>query len=171
MSSHPTSKSRRRRQKIKRKYARLREDCQLSSIIETTPEWAVRNEVVDPARQGDQQFPELVRLALREGWATPEAAKPKIVADLLAAFFEEGQDPMLRVRLARLLLLLDQTQFERDRAEEVGKSGSSVMINLVTVDGAHGKDYAGEQAVQLPDGTPRPRLATSNVETGGGGFF
>jgi hypothetical protein len=33
MSSHPTSKARRKRQKVKRKYARAREDAQLADII------------------------------------------------------------------------------------------------------------------------------------------
>src|SRR5262245_59079394 len=53
--------------------------------------------------------------------AVPEAAKAKTVAGLLAAFAEEG-DPGLRVRLARTLLLLDQTQFGRDHPEEAGKA-------------------------------------------------
>jgi hypothetical protein len=35
---------------------------------------SLRSEVVDPARQGCQQFPALVRQALREGWATPDAS-------------------------------------------------------------------------------------------------
>src|SRR4051794_10910901 len=61
----------------------------------------------------DPPLPHLVRAALKHGWATPDAAKPKVVADLLAAFYDPDADPMLRVRLARLLLLLDQTQFER----------------------------------------------------------
>src|SRR5262249_39436164 len=100
-----------------RLYARLREDCQLEGLIETTPEGALRSEVVDPARQGCQLFPELVRQALREGWTTPDSAKTKVVDELSAPFFEEGTDPMLLVRLARLLLLLDQTQWEWDRRE------------------------------------------------------
>jgi hypothetical protein len=133
MTSHPRSKARRRRQQLKRKYARFREDAQLAGVIETVPEGAVRDERVDPARQGGQQFPELVRQALREGWATPDSAKPKVVAELLAAFFEEGQDPMLRVRLARLLLLLDQTQWERDHPEKAGKAkggGGAVAVSV-----------------------------------------
>src|SRR4051812_15065099 len=121
MSSHPTSKARRKRQKLKRVYARLREECQLADIVETTPAEAVRDERVDPRTQGCQQLPALVRQALREGWSTPDVAKPKIVAELLIPFFEDGADPMLLVRLARLLLLLDQTQFDRDHPEEAGK--------------------------------------------------
>jgi len=40
---------------------------------------------------------------------------------LLVAFFGRDADPGLRVRLARLLLLLDQTQYERDHPEQAGK--------------------------------------------------
>ena len=106
-------KKRKRRQRCKERYAKAREDAQLIGIIPTVPEGAVRNEVAPVAP--DPPLPHLVRAALKDGWATPDAAKPKVVADLLAAFFEEGQDPMLRVRLARLLLLLDQTQYENER--------------------------------------------------------
>jgi hypothetical protein len=70
--------------------------------------------VVDPAYQGCQLFPELARQALREGWAVPEAAKAKTVAELLAPFYEQGTDPMLLVRLVKVLLLLDQTPLERN---------------------------------------------------------
>jgi hypothetical protein len=63
------------------------------------------------------------------------------------------------------LRMADKDQYERDQLEEAGKSGSTVTINVVTVDSAPGKDDAGEQAAQLPDGTPRPRLTTINVET------
>jgi hypothetical protein len=131
MSSHPTSKARRKRQKLKRKYARLREDCQLAGIIETTPEGAVRNEVAPVA--SDPPLPHLVRAAIKDGWATPDAAKAKVVGDLLAAFFEPDADPMLRVWLARLLLLLDQTQWERDHPESSssrGRGGAGVEVNV-----------------------------------------
>src|SRR5262245_52005312 len=77
MSSHPTSKARRRRQKLKRKYARLREDCQLAGMIETTPEGAVRDEHAPVAP--DPPLPHLIRQALRENWPTLDAAKPKVV--------------------------------------------------------------------------------------------
>jgi hypothetical protein len=68
--------------------------------------------------------------------ATPDSAKLKVVAELLAAFFEEGQDPMLRVRLARLLLLLGQTQWERDNPDTAGKAkgggSGSTTVNIQT---------------------------------------
>jgi hypothetical protein len=37
---------------------------------------------------------------------------------LCAPFYDPDADPMLKVRLAKLLLVLDQTQYERDRAEQ-----------------------------------------------------
>ena len=93
----------------------LREDYQLAGIIETSPIGAVRDEVAPVAP--DPPLPHLIRMALKNDWPTPDAAKQKIVAELIAAFFEEGQDPMLRIRLFQTLLLADQTQYERDRAE------------------------------------------------------
>jgi hypothetical protein len=115
MSSHPTSKARRKRQKRKRKYARLREDCQLAGIIATTPTGAVRNEVSPVAP--DPPLPHLVRAALKKNWPTPDSNKPAIVDSLCAPFYDSDADPMLKIRLARLLLLLDQTQYEIERAE------------------------------------------------------
>jgi hypothetical protein len=112
-------KKRKRRQRCKERYAKAREDAQLSGIIATVPEGAVRNEVAPVAP--DPPLPHLVRAALRLGWDVPEAAKPKVVGDLLAAFFDRDTDPCLRVRLARLLLLLDQTQYERDHPEQARK--------------------------------------------------
>jgi hypothetical protein len=121
---------RKRRQRCKERYAKAREDAQLLGIIPTVPEGAVRDEVAPVAP--DPPLPHLVRAALRQGWDVPEAAKARIVAELLAAFFEEGQDPMLKVRLARLLLLLDQTQWERDHPDEAGKAkgGSAVAVSV-----------------------------------------
>ena len=146
-------KKRKRRQRCKERYAKAREDAQLIGILPTVPEGAVRNEVAPVAP--DPPLPHLVRAALKDGWATPDAAKPKVVADLLAGFFEEGADPMLRIRLARLLLLLDQTQFERDRAEEAGKGRTQVLnFNIVNVD---------SYAPALPAGEQLPRVEIETV--------
>ena len=98
---------------------RRSEDAQLSGIIPTVPEGAVRNEVAPVAP--DPVLPHLVQQALRRNWATSDASKPKVVADLLAAFSEEGADPMLRIRLFQTLLLCDQTQWERDHPEQARK--------------------------------------------------
>jgi hypothetical protein len=116
MSSHPTSKARRRRQKLKRKYARLREDCQLAGIIETSPTGAVRDEVAPVAP--DPPLPHLVRAAIKNNWPTPDCNKPAIVDSLIEPFYDPDADPALLVKCARVLLLADQTQYERDRAEQ-----------------------------------------------------
>lgn len=137
--SHPTSKRRRQKQLLKEKYAKTREDAQLAGLIHTTPEGAVRNEV----STGNAQLPELVRQAIRESWATPDAAKAAIVANLLEPFFAErevGPDGKLvppnrqqMIELAKTLRLLDQTQFERDHPEEAGKAkgGNISLTNVV----------------------------------------
>jgi hypothetical protein len=129
MGSHPTSKARRKRQKLKCEYAKLREHCQLAGIIETTPECAVRNEVAPVAP--DPPLPDLVRKAIKDNWATPDSAKAKIIAELLAPFYAEGTDPELLVRLARTLLLADRTQWERDHPEEAGKARGGTVVNNV----------------------------------------
>jgi hypothetical protein len=84
MSSHPTSKARRKRQKLKRAYAKARKDCQLLGIIDTTPEGAVRNEVAPVAP--DPPLPHLVRKALKNNWPQPDRNKPDIVGSLCAPF-------------------------------------------------------------------------------------
>ncbi len=82
------SKRRRERQALKQKYAKVREDAQLAGVIHTTPEGAVRNEV---ALTGNAVLPDVVKQALRENWATPDCAKPAIVANLLEPFFAERE--------------------------------------------------------------------------------
>src|SRR5438270_6182508 len=120
MSSHPTSKARRRRQKLKWNYARFREDCQLFGIIETTPEGAVRDEVAPVAP--DPPLPHLVRAAIKNNWPTPDCNKPAIVDSLIAPFYDPAADPALLVKCFRVLFLLDQTQYERDHRKEGGKA-------------------------------------------------
>jgi hypothetical protein len=132
VSSHPTNKARNRRKKVQARYAKAREDAQLAGLIPTTPEGAVRGERVDPRLQSCQQLPQLIRQALREGWNVPDSAKPGIIAELLQPFYAQDgpQDYKLLIRLARLLLLLDQTQ---DHSEEAGKAkggGSATMASV-----------------------------------------
>lgn len=51
MAGRPSNKQRNRRQKVKARYTKAREDAQLEGIIPTSPEGAVRDERVDPASQ------------------------------------------------------------------------------------------------------------------------
>jgi hypothetical protein len=119
MSSHPTSKSRRRRQKRRREYARLREYCQLAGIIETSPEGALQSEVASVGP--NPPLPHLVRAAIKNNWPTPDSNKPAIVDSLIAPTYDPDADPMLLVKCARVLLLLDQMQDSRDHPEQARK--------------------------------------------------
>jgi hypothetical protein len=112
-------KKRKRRQRCKERYAKLREDAQLSGIIPTVPEGAVRNEIAPAAPA--PPLPHLVRAAIKNNWTTPDCNKPGIVDSLIEPFYDPGADPALLVKCARVLLLLDQTQYERDHPERAGK--------------------------------------------------
>src|SRR5262249_53670168 len=95
------------------------------------PEGAVRNEVAPVAP--DPPLPHLVRAAIKNNWPTPDCNKPDIVDSLIAPFYNPEADPALLVKCARVLLLLDQTQYERDRAEEAGKAkggGSATGVRV-----------------------------------------
>jgi hypothetical protein len=145
--SNPTTRADNLKQKIKVKYAKAREDAQLAGIIPTTPEGAVRDERVPSAPDPLRGLPELVRQALRESWATPDAAKPAVIASLLRPFYEqmkaldvEGKvvelstPPKTLNELARTLMALDQTQYERDNPEAAGKAkgaGTGTTVNVV----------------------------------------
>jgi hypothetical protein len=158
MSSHPTSKARRRRQKLKRRYAKVREVAQLTGVIETVPENAVRDERVDPGKQGCQQLPQLVRQALREGWNVPDSAKPRIVAELLQPFAAQdgSRDYELLLVLARTLLLLDREQWKRDHLDQADGSNEGLIlrVNLQTTAPNLGAGTAASPPVaSWPEGT------------------
>lgn len=133
--SRPTNARRGKKQKTKERYAKAREDAQLEGIIPTTPEGAVRDERTVCADPLDG-LPEMVRQALKEKWDTPGAAKPAIIASLLRPFYSNGiptmtrdgevvmmpPSPKLLNELARTLLALDQTQYERDNPVQAGQA-------------------------------------------------
>lgn len=121
------------KKRLRARYAREREDRQLSGEEPTVPTGAVREERA-PASPGPP-MPDLVRRALREGWDVPDASKPKVVAELIAGAIDPDTATSLRIRLVRTLLLADKVQYARDRAEEAGKGGSLVLnVNIVNVD-------------------------------------
>lgn len=119
--SHGYSK-RKKRQRAKMHYSMVREDAQLKGLIPTTPEGAIWEERVAPASQGShiKQLPALIQQAIRECWAIPDEAKQQIVRELLIPFYERNPDTSkhLLIKLARTLLMLDQTQYERDKLVE-----------------------------------------------------
>jgi hypothetical protein len=143
MANHPTGKGRNKRKKLKARYSKLREDAQLHGLIETSPEGAVRCEVVDPASQDEQQIPSLDREAIRRGWAVPEEKKPQLVDRLMEPFFKddtiitkEGQvmtvapDRHLLKENFKALALADRMQWERDHPEEAGKAKGKTEVNV-----------------------------------------
>lgn len=138
MSSNPTNKRRHKRQKLHKQYAQAREELQLMGELQTTPQGALKaNEVV---QTGNAVLPELVRQALKENWATPDCAKPAIVANLLEPFFEERRldangkplppDRRLLVECAKTLRALDQTHYERENPEAAGAAKGGIAISL-----------------------------------------
>src|SRR5262249_50303086 len=106
-------------QRCKERYAKAREDAQLSGIIPTVPEGAVRNEVAPVAP--DPPLPHLVRKAIKNNWATPDCNKPAIVDSLIAPFYDPDADAALLINCFLVLLLLDQTQSALDHPEQAGK--------------------------------------------------
>ena len=122
---------RKAKQKLRRRYTCDREDRQLAGDEPTVPGGAVRNEVAPVAP--DPPLPHLVRVAIKHNWATPDCNKPAIIACLLEPFYSQDVDAALLVKCARVLLLLDQTQYERDRLEEAGNAkggGGAVAVSV-----------------------------------------
>ncbi len=109
MSSHPTSKARKKRQKLRRKFAKLREDCQLAGIIETTPEGALRDERVPPSAQEEdlRGLPTLVMEALRNGWEVSDAKKPGLVEQLIAIVRHPEMPANAKIAAFKALLVSD----------------------------------------------------------------
>ncbi len=146
--SKPTSKARGERQATKERYVKAREDAQLAGVVETSPEGAIRNERVLASQQseGCAVLPEMVREALADNWAVPDSAKRAVVAALLEPFYRDDvvldvEGKQVRVKpsrrllmeLAKVLRTLDQTQWERDHPEEVGKmrgGGGAVAVSV-----------------------------------------
>jgi hypothetical protein len=130
---------------MKQKYTDIRERAQLAGIIPTTPEGALKSEVVDPATQTNNPLPSVVREGLKGNWATPDAAKPAILSALLEPFFvkdvvldaqgnrvEVAPDRALQIQCAKLLRDLDQTQFERDNPEAAGQAKGGLALSVQT---------------------------------------
>lgn len=142
--SRPTTARRNKDQKLREKYAKVREEAQLAGIIPTTPEGAVRDErakSVDPL----DGLPDYVKQALRESWATPASAKPAIIAALLRPFFNEvpvmtKDGDLVYVpasaktlnELARTILAMDQNQFARENPEAAGKAKGPTINGVPT---------------------------------------
>lgn len=137
MASHPTNGRRNRRQKIKAGYAKMREDAQLAGVIETTPEGAVRSEVVDPASQGSQALPDIAMMAIegdRKGtWKVPDSEKAKLVDEMVCiiqSFGEDAAPHVVKVMAFNALTKADQLQYERDNPDAAGRAKGSTNVNV-----------------------------------------
>lgn len=140
--SKPTTSKRNHKQDVKQRYSELREEAQLLGLIPTTPEGAVRNEVANTFGHAYDGLPELIKQAIRENWATPDKAKPAIIAALLEPFFKtqtvldiDGKEvqvkpsPALLMSLANTLRMLDVVQYERDHPDLAGQAKGGTQIN------------------------------------------
>ena len=175
MGKHRTTSARNKRQKLKATYGRVREEAQLQGIIPTTPEGAAKSERVNPAVQTEQQFPALVAEAARNGWATPEHIKPKIVDALVEPFvkrdvvyapdgseYEVPPDRYLLTKNAQVLATLDKMQHERDNPKDEGGDTNvnvNTQVNVVNWD-----SLAQRPQYVDPVDTAIQALPTSNNE-------
>jgi hypothetical protein len=113
--SKPSGAERSKVQSVKDRYAHAREDAQLTGLIPTTPEEALRPERVSPSSQSTQKFPGLIGMAIRHGWAVPDDRKPGYV-DELGAVLEDSESPAIaKVTAFNALVKGDQIQHERDQ--------------------------------------------------------
>lgn len=148
--THPTTKRRKDRQRLKERYAKVREDAQLAGIIPVEPEGAVRNERVDPLDQNEPaDHLSLVSVAARRGWATPDVVKPRIVDNLVriatgecgetlvdrdGEVIDAGPSLKTQVYAAKVLTEIDQIQYERDNPEEAGRAKGAVNVGVAVAD-------------------------------------
>jgi hypothetical protein len=130
MAKNPTSKNRRSRQKLKERYSKAREEAQLHGIIPTSPEGALRDERVSAQTQSKQDTSGLERKAINSGWAVPEEKKPEIVERLIEKVTNPGASAKEVALNARVLLMADKEQWERDNIEEARKRAGGSNVNL-----------------------------------------
>lgn len=137
-SSGPTNgkKKRKVRQRKTKRFSKLREDLQVAGVIDTTPEGAVRNEVVDPSSQSTQDTTGLDRTAINRGWEVPEHEKRRVIDRLLAKIEDEETSPAETAMCANALIKADQIQFERDHPEEAAaaKGTTNQTTNIIGAD-------------------------------------
>lgn len=133
--SKPTSVTRATKQEVRERYAKAREDAQLTGLIPTTPEGSARNnEVVKPSSQEEVAQPQLIAEAIRRGWAVPEESKPLLVDELVDIIYNEGESAKVRVSAFNALRMADQAQHERDNGIKGGTGanmpGSNTNITI-----------------------------------------
>lgn len=172
MAKHRTNAKRNSRKKVKERYAKAREDAQTAGVIPTTPEGAVRPEVVDPVTQGEQDLTVLERIAVRSGWAVPEDKKPVLV-DKMVAVVENAPRALARVLAFKALTSADKDQYNRDHPE-LARGSRGGATNIVNVNGSAGgllgdlKVILDEVDRETTDPPPVRLLEESKVEPSDG---
>ncbi len=124
-------KKRKSKQKAKERYAKAREDAQLAGVIETTPVGAVRDEVVNPLVQEEQETLSLDRKAIQKGWAVPEQEKQAVVGRLIEKIHQEETSAAEVAMCSNAVLRADQMQYERDHPKEAGEAKGGTKVGVV----------------------------------------
>ena len=127
--SKPTGPRRREKQRVKDRLAHAQDDAQRLDIVETTPEEALKPARVDPSVQKEQPQSRLIGQAIRNGWATPEEKKPRLVDEMIGIVEDPEAKTFDKVAAYNALLKGDQAQFERDQPEQAAKAKGGVNVN------------------------------------------
>lgn len=174
--SHPTTKSRNRRQKIKAAYAKAREDAQLAGVIPTAPEGAVRDERVDPTTQSVQPLSEMIAQAIRKGWAVEDGMKPHLVQEMVQIVLDPLMSAKAKVAAFQALRMADQSQWDRDHptaTNPTAKGGTgaiaiSVSTNISATDLLRRMIADGSLRTSQINGAPaNPPAVTCCLGSGG----
>lgn len=120
--SHPTSKNRNKKRKLRDQYVAIREEAQLHGIIPTTPEGAVKPEQVPASAQQEQPLPHLISQAIRKGWNISDEMKPHLVQELIDLVMGGDTETKHKIAAFNALRMADKDQYERDHPEEAGKA-------------------------------------------------
>ena len=171
--SHPTSKRRAQRQKLKERYAKARDDAQLAGLIPTTPEEALKPEAVSPSVQSTQPMSELVAQAIKKGWAVEDGMKPHLVQEMVDIVMDPNMTAKAKIAAFQALRMADQTQWEKDHptVNPTVKGGMtiipiSVSTNLSATELMNRMIADGSLALSQISGANTP-IITSSI--GGGG--
>ena len=124
-------KKRKKRQSKRKLYQLIREDLQLSGDLPTTPEGALRTEVVPISIQTEQPLPAMIQEAIRKGWKVDDEKKPKLVDELIGIIEDPEQPTKVKVTAFNALRAADKDQYERDNPEAAGKAKGSTKVDVV----------------------------------------
>lgn len=162
----PTSHKRARRQRVRERHQKWREEAQLIGVVPTVPEGASRDERVDPATQGAQPLPGLIGRAVRNGYATPDHMKIIQVDELHQIATDPEIDAHTRVAAIRTAQQADKDQWERDNPELAGKTkggGVKVDVGVTNQLGIIGQEQLVEM-LMAPEGGPEHPIERKLLE-------